>query len=93
MKQLDAQEAPYSRVNSIAQAAQDPHFMARQALIDLPDADLGTVKAPCIVPRFVGRELPVPHTGPHRGEHNENFYASMKLSENEPALFKKNKVI
>lgn len=93
MKQLDAQEAPYSRVNSIAQSAQDPHFMARQALIDLPDADLGTVKAPCIVPRFVGRELPVPHTGPHRGEHNQNFYASMKLSENELALLKLNKVI
>ena len=93
MKQLDAQEAPYSRVNSIAQSVQDPHFMARQALIDLPDADLGTVKAPCIVPRFVGRELPVPHTGPHRGEHNQNFYASMNLSENELAHLKESKVI
>ena len=93
MQQLDTQEAPYSRVNSIAQAAQDPHFMARQALIDLPDADLGSIKAPCIVPRFVGKELPVPHTGPHRGEHNENFYASMNLSEDELALLKKNRVI
>ena len=93
MQQLDAQEAPYSRVNSIAQAAQDPHFIARKALIDLPDADLGSVKAPCIVPRFVGKELPIPHTGPHRGEHNENFYASMNLSENELALLKTNKVI
>ncbi len=80
MQRLDAQEAPYSRVNSIAQAAEDPHFLARQAVIDLPDADLGSVKAPCIVPRFVGRSLPVPHTGPQRGEHSEAFYSALGLS-------------
>ena len=93
MRELDAQEAPYSRVNSIAQAAQDPHFLARHALIDLPDAELGSVKAPCIVPRFVGKKLAVPHTGPTRGENNANFYASMNLSEIEIAVLKQNKVI
>ncbi len=80
MQRLDAHEAPYSRVNSIAQAAQDPHFVARQAVIDLPDTDLGSVKAPCIVPRFTGRSLPVPHTGPQRGEHNDAFYSALGLS-------------
>jgi len=80
MQRLDAHEAPYSRVNSIAQAAQDPHFVARQAVIDLPDADLGSIKAPCIVPRFTGRPLPVPHTGPQRGEHNDAFYSALGLS-------------
>ena len=80
MQRLDAHEAPYSRVNSIAQAAQDPHFVARQAVIDLPDTDLGSVKAPCIVPRFTGRSLPVPHTGPQRGEHNDAFYCALGLS-------------
>ena len=80
MQRLDAHEAPYSRVNSIAQAAQDPHFVARQAVIDLPDADLGSIKAPCIVPRFTGRHLPLPHTGPQRGEHNEAFYSALGLS-------------
>ena len=80
MQRLDAHEAPYSRVNSIAQAAQDPHFVARQAVIDLPDTDLGSVKAPCIVPRFTGRSLPVPHTGPQRGEHNDAFYSAIGLS-------------
>lgn len=80
MLRLDACEAPYSRVNSIAQAAQDPHFVERQAVIDLPDADLGSIKAPCIVPRFTGRPLPVPHTGPHHGEHNDAFYGALGLS-------------
>jgi crotonobetainyl-CoA:carnitine CoA-transferase CaiB-like acyl-CoA transferase len=49
-------------------------------VIDLPDAELGSVKAPCIVPRFVGRSLPVPHTGPQRGEHSEAFYSALGLS-------------
>ena len=65
---------------AIAQAAQDPHFVARQAVIDLPDADLGSIKAPCLVPRFTGRPLPVPHTGPHHGEHNDAFYGALGLS-------------
>ncbi len=83
MQRLDEQEAPYGRVNSIAQAAQDPHFQSRHALIDLPDEDLGSVKAPCIVPRFVGRDLPVPQTGPRRGEHNAAFYADLGLTQQE----------
>jgi len=93
MQELDAHEAPYSRVNSIAQASQDPHFLARQALIDLPDSELGSVKAPCIVPRFVGRKLPVPHTGPDKGEHNDAFYSSLQLSEVELDILKQNNVI
>lgn len=81
MQCLDAQEAPYGRINSIAQAAADPQFQSRQAVIDLPDEDLGSVKAPCIVPRFVGRDLPVPHTGPNRGQDNEAFFAALGLTE------------
>jgi crotonobetainyl-CoA:carnitine CoA-transferase CaiB-like acyl-CoA transferase len=93
MQCLDEQEAPYGRINSIAQAAQDPHFVSRQAVIDLPDADLGSVKAPCIVPRFMGRPLPVPRTGPHRGEHNAAFYADLGLSAQEMAALQDGKGI
>lgn len=93
MQRLDAQGAPYGRINSIAQAAQDPHFQSRQALIDLPDQDLGSVKAPCIVPRFVGRELPVPHTGPHRGEHNVDVYRGLGVTDEEIASLRSSQSI
>jgi crotonobetainyl-CoA:carnitine CoA-transferase CaiB-like acyl-CoA transferase len=93
MQRLDAQEAPYSRVNSIAEVIKDPHFQAREAFIDLPDPELGSVKAPCIVPRFVGKTLPVPHTGPQRGQHNEAFYAAMNLSEEERERLQTKQVI
>lgn len=79
-KKFDAVEMPYSQVNSIADAAKDPHFQHRQAIIDLPDRDLGTVPAPCIVPRFVGLERETPATGPATGEHNSEIYASLGLT-------------
>jgi crotonobetainyl-CoA:carnitine CoA-transferase CaiB-like acyl-CoA transferase len=83
MAALDAQQAPYSRVNSVDQAMADPHFQSRQAVIDLPDAELGSVPAPCIVPRLPGRTLPVPATGPSKGEHNARIYGQLGLSEQE----------
>lgn len=79
-QKFDAAEMPYSQVNSVSETMADPHFQARGAMIELPDADLGSVPAPCIVPRFVGRERAAPVTGPATGEHNQSFYASLGLS-------------
>lgn len=79
-EKFDAVEMPYSQVNSTADAATDPHFQHRQAIIHLPDRDLGTVPAPCIVPRFVGCEREVPSTGPATGQHNEEVYGALGLS-------------
>lgn len=89
MQALDAQQAPYSRVNSVAQAMRDPHFQSRQAVIELPDAELGHVPAPCIVPRLPGRTLPVPATGPRKGEHNARIYGQLGLGEAELAQLRR----
>lgn len=79
-KRLDDHQMPYSQVNSIADVMKDPHFKQREAVIDLPDRDLGSVPAPCVVPRFVGRQAAVPATGPATGEHNQGFYSALGLS-------------
>lgn len=93
MQCLDAQEAPYGRINSIAQAAADPQFQSRQALIDLPDDDLGSIQAPCIVPKFVGRDLPAPHAGPSRGQDNEAFYSALGLTAQDLAALRDSRSI
>ena len=92
-QRLDAQEAPYSRVNSIANVAADPHFQSRQAIMALPDKDLGQVNAPCIVPRFMGRTLATPATGPARGEHNQEVYGALGLTDDDLAALKQAKCI
>ncbi|WP_225879110.1 CaiB/BaiF CoA transferase family protein [Zeimonas arvi] len=76
---LDECEVPYSRVQSIAEIVTDPQFVAREAIVRLPDPDLGSLPAPCIVPRIVGETMKTPRTGPAPGEHNEEIFGSIGL--------------
>ncbi|WP_057092124.1 CoA transferase [Comamonas thiooxydans] len=76
---LEQYELPFTKVNTIADIQADPHFQAREAIIRLPDPDYGSLPAPCIVPRVVGREHPVPRTGPGVGEHNAEVYGEFGL--------------
>lgn len=81
MTSLNDKQVPFSKVCSIADVYDDPHFQARQAIWQLPDPELGQVPAPCSVPRFVGREAAVPRTGPSTGEHSQAFYTELGLDQ------------
>lgn len=90
---LARHEVPHTRVNSIADIAADPHLQARQALIELADEDLGSVPAPCVVPRFAGAAPRTLRTGPRTGEHNAAFYRALGLSESELRSLTERKII
>jgi crotonobetainyl-CoA:carnitine CoA-transferase CaiB-like acyl-CoA transferase len=90
---LDAFEVPYTRVQSIADIERDPQFLAREAIIRLPDPDLGSLPAPCIVPRIVGETFEVPRSGPSVGEHNAQIYGRIGLGEDELAVLKNDGVL
>jgi formyl-CoA transferase len=45
-------EAPIAPIYDSAQIFEDPHFRAREAFVTCPDADLGSVVVPGIVPRL-----------------------------------------
>ncbi len=77
---LDTANVPYSKTYTIEDVLQDPQFQARNAIIRLADKDLGSVPAPCVVPRVAGRETPAPHTGPDVGEHNAQVYGEFGFS-------------
>ncbi|MFM0202933.1 CoA transferase [Paraburkholderia fungorum] len=78
---LTAAGVPHTKIYTIEDILADPHFKARDAVIRLPDPDLGTIPAPCIVPRVRGREMPAPRSGPSVGEHNAEVYAELGLDE------------
>ena len=80
IERLEQCQVPHSRVNSVADAMRHPHLQARETFIDLPDPELGHVKAPCIVPRFKDVQTTAPTTGPARGMHNLAFYEALGLS-------------
>lgn len=90
---LDQYEVPYSKVNTIADVEKDPHFKARHAIIRLPDPDYGSLPAPCIVPRLVGREMNTPRTGPRAGEANREIYAELGIDDEELKLLMDQKVV
>lgn len=73
---LSAEGIPFSKVYTIEDIELDPQFIARKAIVRLPDADYGSLPAPCIVPRVPGREMPIPRTGPDTGEHNAQLLAA-----------------
>ena len=70
-------EVPFSKVYTVDDVMADEHFAARQAIIRLPDPDLGSVPAPAIVPRISGFDPQPPRTGPACGEHNATVYAEL----------------
>lgn len=80
---LERQSVPFSKVYDIADMLADPQFKARGAWIRLPDPELGSVPAPCVVPRFSGTAAAVPRTGPSVGEHNAQVYAELGLGAEE----------
>ncbi|EHP42055.1 formyl-coenzyme a transferase [Cupriavidus basilensis OR16] len=77
---LRAREVPFSKVFSIADVVNDPHLRAREAIVRLEDRDLGTIPAPCVVPRFSGYAPRPPRSGPATGEDNEAIYGELGIT-------------
>ena len=49
---LQAAGVPASRIYTMADVFADPHYAAREMLVDVPDADLGTVRLANVVPKL-----------------------------------------
>lgn len=92
---LEANSVPFSKIYSIADVLDDPHFQARGAIVRLPDPDAaaGSLPAPAAVPRFSGNDAPAPRTGPATGEHNTAIYGALGLSANDLAALRASRVI
>ena len=90
---LDGGGVPFSKIYSIADIARDPQFLAREAIMRLPDPEFGSLPAPCVVPRIVGRAAPVPRSGPAVGEHNAEVYRGLGLSDAEIDALRDERVI
>ena len=90
---LDSAQVPFQPTCTIEDVLVDPQFVAREAIIRLADPDLGSIPAPCIVPRVVGREMPVPRTGPGVGEHNEEVWGALGIDATRLASLKAQKIV
>ena len=73
-------------VYDAAQIMSDPHYQAREDIIDIDDPVLGKTKMLGIVPKFSETPGAVEQAGPTVGEHNQHIYGSwLGLDEGELA--------
>ena len=86
-------EVGFSPIYDIADVFADPQFAARQAIVSVPDAELGSVRMQGVVPRFSETPGVVRHAGPSIGQHNEEVYGGLGLSAAEIAALRARKVI
>jgi crotonobetainyl-CoA:carnitine CoA-transferase CaiB-like acyl-CoA transferase len=90
---LNESDIPYTKVYDIEDVLKDPQVKARQGIIRLNDAELGSIPAPCAVPR-IPEILDIPiKTGPKTGEDNQSFYTALGFSEEQIHRLKNEKVI
>ena len=82
---LDAAEVPVSRLYDIRDCAEDPHFRARDMVMEVEDPLIGPILHPAAPFRFSGvapREM-LRWTGPAVGAHNDHVFRDL-LGETTP---------
>ncbi|MCF8567830.1 CoA transferase [Alicyclobacillus tolerans] len=78
LKQIaDREGVPVSLVYSVEDIFNDPHYAARENIVEMDHPTLGTIKMPGIVPKFSETPGQVKWIGPKLGEHNEEVFTEL----------------
>ena len=91
--ELHERGVPVSPVNSIADIFEDPHFAARDMLVEVDHPKLGTLRLPGVTPKFSRTPGEVRRAGPILGEHNAEVYAELGLTDEDLAALMEKGVI
>src|SRR5690625_4747073 len=73
IKKLDHHGVPVSPVYTIEDIFNDPHYKARENIVEVEHPRLGRVKVPGIVPKFSETPGSIRYRAPELGEHNEDI--------------------
>jgi formyl-CoA transferase len=73
----DQAGVPVSLVYSVEDIFNDPHYEARENIVEMPHPKLGSIKMPGIVPKFSKTPGEVKWVGPELGEHNQEIYTEL----------------
>ncbi|KTT35464.1 CaiB/BaiF CoA transferase family protein [Pseudomonas rhizoryzae] len=78
---LERAEVPAGRIYSVADIVADPHYQARDMLLDTTLPDGATLKMPGIVPKLSATPGQVNWQGPSLGQHTDGLLTELGLSE------------
>jgi crotonobetainyl-CoA:carnitine CoA-transferase CaiB-like acyl-CoA transferase len=93
-KLLEDADVVAGPVYDIRDIMNDPHFKAREDIIEVEDPKLGTIRMPGVMPKFSRTPGEVRHPGGTMGADNDWFYLeSLGLTPEELATLKEEKVV
>jgi len=78
---LEAAEVPAGRIYSVADIVADPHYQARDMLLDTTLPDGATLQMPGIVPKLSATPGQVNWQGPALGQHTDALLTELGLSD------------
>lgn len=70
------EEMPFGLVYNIKDIFADPHYHARQNIIEIDDQQIGPVKMQNVIPKLSLTPGKVMTTGPELGQHNKEIYGN-----------------
>lgn len=74
---LDAHGVPISPIYSIKDIFEDPHYQARDNIVEVQHPRLGKVKVPGITPKFSETPGSIRQAAPDLGEHSEDILKTL----------------
>lgn len=77
LRRLEAAEAVVGPVFDVRRILSDPHYRDRGDVITIPDADVGPLPMPGVIPHLSGTPGRIDHAGPRLGEHNDAVYGGV----------------
>ena len=92
-ERLEKHEVGFSPIYDAADVFADPQFIAREAIVRVPDGELGEVRMQCVVPRLSETPGGIRRAGPSLGEHNAEVYGELGLTETDLSRLRDAKVI
>jgi crotonobetainyl-CoA:carnitine CoA-transferase CaiB-like acyl-CoA transferase len=81
LARLDACDVPAAKIYDASDILQDPHYRARDMLLNIDHGDLGQITVPGIVPKLSDTPGSVRWLGPALGEHNREVFAELGIDE------------
>ena len=86
LKTFEEADVIAGRIYTVKDIFEDPHYRARQDIVEVSDPDFGAVKMPGIFPKFSRGEYEVRWPGGRLGEHNRDVFTDLLgLSDDELA--------
>ena len=77
MDALRAHDIPHSPIMSMADVFADPHYRAREMIVDVPAEGLGALPQPAVVPRLSRTPGRITHAGPALGHDTDDVLSGL----------------